>query len=273
MDYSNLSFDWYDMILNSGEVLGSNSKRLQLADNATDPQKLPGEGTSEGLVLQGRYVQLLDNNEVAHYPRAYVQSFDSSFGHVYPIDGSFTEDQINLSSKARFYKYTNNDEGILAGDKVKCASKVNIRTGSLVTFKGVTLNGQQPSDPKSLIKINFNTLNNKIKMDTAEDIRFDYDGTNWTISNFTEDSGNIKISDYGISINSTIVSGDYFIIDFQRFGVSTGTPSDYTTFIDGVSVSQGDWVLLMNQENPQDNGVFSVDLGAGWTRNGITDAN
>ena len=112
------------MVLTTGTILGSTNKRIQIAN---ENNELPQGTSTDALVLQGRYVQLLDDkNEQIYGTRGYVQSYDATFGHIYPAADSFSVDNIDTASRVAFYKYTNDPELILAGDRVRAASEKNV---------------------------------------------------------------------------------------------------------------------------------------------------
>lgn len=131
------------MVLNSGEILGSTPNRIQIASADDDTAVIPGEGQSSPIVLQGRYIQLLDDSSNQLGGRAYVETYDATYGHVYPIAGSFTNDLIaygGLATKCRFYKYTNDPDSVLPTDgKVKVATNGPISSLSGLTVDGVAL--------------------------------------------------------------------------------------------------------------------------------------
>ncbi len=136
VDYSGLDYDWFDTTLNSGKILGSTNKRIQIASYLDDVAVVPVSDSNTPLVLQGTYAQLLliDPTSETYDPqpignRAYVQNYDSTFGHVYPINGGFSREDIAAATNICFYKHSNNAEEVLARERVDCA-----------TVEGVNLN-------------------------------------------------------------------------------------------------------------------------------------
>lgn len=127
--YDNLDNRYYDMVVSSGTILGSNSGRIQIADMApfgvfsVKPQ-LPAlkNGT---LVLQSKYMSFSSstnpNDSTASFSneRYYVQTYDSTYGHVYPIEGSLPASTVESAGTVRFYKYSLNPEDILTTDTVE----------------------------------------------------------------------------------------------------------------------------------------------------------
>jgi len=119
-------FKFYDIVLNSGKILGSTNKRIQIASSRDDDGILPIGTVNSPLVLQGTYVQLLDSNRKQLGNRAYVQNYDSSFGHIYPIANSFVKENIEAADQVCFYKHSNNAEEVLAKERVICATTEDI---------------------------------------------------------------------------------------------------------------------------------------------------
>lgn len=134
--YDNLGFDWFDTVLNSGKILGSTNKRIQIASSLGDDAVLPLGTVGSPLVLQGTYIQLLDSNENPISNRAYVQNYDSTYGHVYPIAGGFSKEDINAAEKACFYKHSNNAEEVLARERVDYATTES--DGNLAIYRQVS---------------------------------------------------------------------------------------------------------------------------------------
>lgn len=120
-DYNNC-----DIVLNSGKILGSTNKRIQIASALDDSAILPIGTLNSPLVLQGTYAQLLDSNHNPIASRAYVQNYDTSFGHVYPITGGFSREDVAAAEQICFYKHSNNVEDVLAKERVDCATILNL---------------------------------------------------------------------------------------------------------------------------------------------------
>ena len=116
----------YDTVLSSGKIMGSTNKRIQIASALDDSAILPIGTLNSPLVLQGTYAQLLDSDKNPIASRAYVQSYDSSFGHVYPITDGFSKEDVAAAEKICFYKHSNNVEDILAKERVDCATTANL---------------------------------------------------------------------------------------------------------------------------------------------------
>lgn len=134
MTYNNLSTDWFDMTLTTGKILGSTSKRIQIAKNFADtgePEnwKIPTFSSNNPIVLQGTWMELLSSeseNSTVKADRIYVSSYDMTLGHAYPRDGELSPDDIRNANYIRFYKYSNNQSYVLENDQVTCASTEDI---------------------------------------------------------------------------------------------------------------------------------------------------
>jgi len=138
--YKNMSYEYYDMTLTSGQILGSTLTRFQLANKPTaelinqDNEivgVLPGENSSTPLVLLNKYAQLLgDNGQSSLSNRVVVNAFDATYGHVYFKEGAITQDIFDKTAKVEFYKYSNVIEDILEGDIVDVATVDTVTIGS-----------------------------------------------------------------------------------------------------------------------------------------------
>lgn len=136
IDYSNLDNTDYDMVASSGTILGSNSSRIQIAN--TEPFNYQGlvndeavlPGLKEGvLVLQGKrmsFGNFSGNGSIFASTRHYVQSYDSSYGHAYPIEGDVSIEEINNNNAVQFFKYSNNPDEIKEQDIVSYGIGYNI---------------------------------------------------------------------------------------------------------------------------------------------------
>ena len=146
-NYSEMPIDWYDMSLNRGTILGSTKDRIQVSDYSG--KYLPGDGSTDPIVLQGRYLQLFDEYDAQLSSRAYISAYDASYGHIYPMSGSFTNDQIGTWPSngsyvttplyAKVFKYSNDPDAILASDRVRVATTANITLSGTQVVDGVTV--------------------------------------------------------------------------------------------------------------------------------------
>lgn len=121
--YDNLDPEWLDMTLMSGTILGSTPERVQIGLQANPNEidymstRLPKGTEANPLVLQGKYIQLLDENLTPIRKRVYVKNYDSTLGHVYPLVDNASLN-INAATYCEFYKLSNNPDDILATDMV-----------------------------------------------------------------------------------------------------------------------------------------------------------
>ena len=133
INYDNMSNNWWDMKLSTGKILGSTPERIQIS--ALDRDLLPTNQEGNFVILQTRYLQLLDDNNNFVGSRTYVNSYDSSYGHVYPKAGSLDATVVtsNKVTRCQFFKHSNNPNEIEAGDIVDCATTDNIILDGTVT--------------------------------------------------------------------------------------------------------------------------------------------
>lgn len=85
---------YYDMTIASGTVLGSTPNRIQ------------GKLSEE--IYKDYFIQLCDSNGKDVSNRVLVDSYDHTYGYIYPQKGKFTQDDINNSMYFKIYKNTNN---------------------------------------------------------------------------------------------------------------------------------------------------------------------
>ena len=133
INYDNISNNWWDMKLSTGKILGSTPERIQIS--ALDRDLLPTNQEGNFVILQTRYLQLLDDNNNFVGSRTYVNSYDSLYGHVYPKAGSLDATVVtsNKVTRCQFFKHSNNPNEIEAGDVVICATTDNIALDGTVT--------------------------------------------------------------------------------------------------------------------------------------------
>ena len=118
-----------DMVVNSGSILGSNSSRIQIASEVPFKNGIPNPdailpGLKTGvLVLQGRYMDMSYSSgagsNIFSGNRVYVQTYDSTYGHVYPISGTLDSQAVSSATHVQFFKYSNNAADIKAADTVE----------------------------------------------------------------------------------------------------------------------------------------------------------
>lgn len=142
IEYNNVDSEWLDMVLSTGKIMGTTSERVQIAGvpysygssgemildyaNSTLP-----EGTeAEPLVLQGKYMEMTSGN----YPngilsgdsRIYVKTYDSTYGHVYPMTNSLASTVASKATYCQFFEYSNNADEILDTDIINYTFTVDV---------------------------------------------------------------------------------------------------------------------------------------------------
>lgn len=125
MDYSNINVsEWYDMVLQKGQILGSCPSRIQIAkyDDSTKKYLLPRNKDGSSVVLYKTYAQLIAPSGRDVGSRFYVNSYSSSLGHVYPLESDANTITVEGASFVEFFKHSNNPEAILDTDMVDMAS-------------------------------------------------------------------------------------------------------------------------------------------------------
>lgn len=281
--YDNMDYTWYDMTLQTGTICGTTPKRLQLGDRLGLDASVPAGSDADPLVIQGRYVQLYEgevSNPKAHGTRAYVQSYDSSYGFAYPTTGSFTASDIEACNFVQVYKYSNDPDAILASDTVKYATSKT--DPDLSGFLENTEGEKSTFDCYTVDEPDKATSNGKID---DVDMILDYTVLYYNVTSKTLELYKVTKREVTGGGDSKIITVEYtkdtsFYYDSNKYyAIKRGTSygSHYfkngTLFtnltIDGCEVTQGDLVLVMNQTNAKENGVYTVNSGIDkWTRSG-----
>lgn len=125
----------YDIIVVTGTICGSNAQRIQIANqDPFDSSGNPVSGTSlpsqsDGvLVLQGTYAALGQDNadSFAGANNIYVETYDSSYGHVYFTENEVTDLQIENAKYIQFFKHSTDPAQILDSDIVDWGISSNV---------------------------------------------------------------------------------------------------------------------------------------------------
>lgn len=90
--------DAYDMTVVSGTIIGSTKDRIQ--------SKLSEE------IYADYFIQLYDKDKKTVGERVLIESYDHTYGYLYPQKGEFTDEQIGSASYFQIFKNTNNIEYI-----------------------------------------------------------------------------------------------------------------------------------------------------------------
>lgn len=125
MDYSNINVsEWYDMVLQKGQILGSCPSRIQIAkyDNSSKEYLLPRNKDGSSVILYKTYAQLIAPNGNDMGSRFYINTYSSSLGHVYPLESDTSTIVVENADSIEFFKHSNNPEAILDTDMVDMAS-------------------------------------------------------------------------------------------------------------------------------------------------------
>lgn len=120
---------YYDMIVTTGQVLGSIPNRIQgpLSEN----------------IYKDYYIQLCSNtydqgatpqeqSMVFVGDRVRISSYDQSFGYIYPEEGVFTQEQINQANYFQIYENTNNPQDVSASRFVDYATTQSLGNSQVI---------------------------------------------------------------------------------------------------------------------------------------------
>lgn len=109
---------YYDMLITSGKIIGSTPNRLQgiLSEN----------------IFKNYFVQLYDENKKEISSRVLINSYDHTYGYIYPQENVFTTEDIDRAKYFKIFKNTNNIEYINANRIVDCATSSNTPMGDVL---------------------------------------------------------------------------------------------------------------------------------------------
>lgn len=142
VEYNNVDTEWMDMVLSTGKIMGTTSERIQIAGvpytyNSSgslvfnySEGELPEGTEAEPLVLQGKYIEMTSgdypNGILSGNNRIYVKTYDSTYGHVYPIANSLETLMASKATFCQFFEYSNNVEDILDTDIINYTFTQNV---------------------------------------------------------------------------------------------------------------------------------------------------
>ena len=224
--------DAYDMTVVSGTIIGSTKDRIQ--------SKLSEE------IYADYFIQLYkDDKKTTVGERALIESYDHTYGYLYPQKGEFTDEQIGNASYFQIFKNTNNIEYI----------KTNRIVDEITAYK-MTEGWQK--DPK----------NGKVFNGV--------DGGSYSIKDFTESS---QTSNYYYTQSVKKLIGGVYVDEYEEVKNFTVPLSIYCGISEGgVPLVKGNFVagetlLLVKDQNDgegeseialsKDNGVF-LFVSAKW---------
>ena len=117
--------DAYDMTVVSGTIIGSTKDRVQ--------SKLSEE------IYADYFIQLYkDDKKTTVGERVLIESYDHTYGYLYPQKGEFTDEQIGDASYFQIFKNTNNVEYIKTNRIVDNITNVSMNTPLKVKDKTYT---------------------------------------------------------------------------------------------------------------------------------------
>lgn len=216
---------FYDMLVASGKIIGSTPNRLQ--------------GILSEKIFKDYFVQLYNENKKEISSRVLINSYDHTYGYIYPQENVFTTENIAEAKYFKIFKNTNNIEYITNPNRI-----VDCATSSAM---GNVLYSS---------KYNSSTFNNL---------------TSWVPdkSGYFDQTYSVTKKDVGIEEGSTALSAE-IPIPANMFDNAAAN---------GVNLQPGGSLLLVKNENNNDtssipptspyNGVF-LFVSAIWKQNSDT---
>lgn len=223
--------DAYDMTVVSGTIIGSTKDRIQ--------SKLSEE------IYADYFIQLYDKDKKTVGERVLIESYDHTYGYLYPQKGELTDEQIGQASYFQIFKNTNNIEYI----------KTNRIVDEITAYK--MTEGWQKGSKYGKV---FNGV----------------DGGSYSIQDFTESS---QTSNYYYTQSVKKLIGGVYVDEYEEVKNFTVPLSIYCGISEGgVPLVKGNFVagetlLLVKDQNDgegeseialsKDNGVF-LFVSAKW---------
>lgn len=181
----------YDILIGEGQIMGSTGERLQI--------------TPTNAILQKRWVQLGHSTQQYGIPfdwdpwggRSRVETYDATFGHVYPALNSYPENILEQNPELNaccFYKHSNKVDDTEPKEVVKLATatmtvaeQAQLIYQIFVGGNSVWLDGVQPQngdrvlikDFKTIGSVNYSFLNGVYVVSTSSQWQRSGNYNNW----------------------------------------------------------------------------------------------
>lgn len=159
--YDTTSDNDFDIVVTSGTICGSNGSRIQIANqnpfdesgNPVADTELPSQ-TDGVLILQGTYAALgQDYSKQFVGANIYIETYDSSYGHAYPMTGAVSDSAVEAAQYIQFFKHSSDPTQILDSDIVDWGISDNVAL-TVVDTSGKTPScdpGAETGTPTNLI--------------------------------------------------------------------------------------------------------------------------
>lgn len=204
--------DAYDMTVVSGTIIGSTKDRIQ--------SKLSEE------IYADYFIQLYkDDKKTTVGERVLIESYDHTYGYLYPQKGEFTDEQIKAASYFQIFKNTNNKEYIKTN---RIVNDITVHNMIGQTFR-VENNGPYYKT------VDFTDANSASKYYCVQKLQQSTDGATWNSEYAKVDDLTIPLSVFcGNDVKGSFAAGETLLLVKDQGDDVAGATKPYTSVYNGV---------------------------------------
>lgn len=204
--------DAYDMTVVSGTIIGSTKDRIQ--------SKLSEE------IYADYFIQLYkDDKKTTVGERVLIESYDHTYGYLYPQKGEFTDEQIKAASYFQIFKNTNNKEYIKTN---RIVNDITVHNMIGQTFR-VENNGPYYKT------VDFTDANSASKYYCVQKLQQSTDGATWNSEYAKVEDLTIPLSVFcGNDVKGSFVAGETLLLVKDQGDDVAGATKPYTSVYNGV---------------------------------------
>lgn len=182
--------DAYDMTVVSGTIIGSTKDRIQ--------SKLSEE------IYADYFIQLYkDDKKTTVGERVLIESYDHTYGYLYPQKGEFTDEQIGNASYFQIFKNTNNKEYI----------KTNRIVNDITAHNMIGQTFRVENNGPYYKTVDFVDANSASKYYCVQKLQQSTDGTTWNSEYAKVDDLTIPLSVFcGNDVKGSFVAGETLLL-------------------------------------------------------------
>lgn len=204
--------DAYDMTVVSGTIIGSTKDRIQ--------SKLSEE------IYADYFIQLYAKDKKTTVgERVLIESYDHTYGYLYPQKGEFTDEQIGQASYFQVFKNTNNKEYI----------KTNRIVNDITAHNMVDQTFRVENNGPYYKTVDFTEANSTSKYYCVQKLQQSSDGTNWSSEYAKVDDLTIPLSAFcGNGVVGSFVAGETLLLVKDQGDDVPNATKPYTSVYNGV---------------------------------------
>lgn len=204
--------DAYDMTVVSGTIIGSTKDRIQ--------SKLSEE------IYADYFIQLYAKDKKTTVgERVLIESYDHTYGYLYPQKGEFTDEQIGQASYFQVFKNTNNKEYI----------KTNRIVNDITAHNMVNQTFRVENNGPYYKTVDFTEANSTSKYYCVQKLQQSSDGMNWSSEYAKVDDLTIPLSAFcGNGVVGSFVAGETLLLVKDQGDDVPNATKPYTSVYNGV---------------------------------------